>query len=427
VQISTDEVRLQTTRNLLAAQLSSAATQRRSSANLYWLIRAETLDDRTGELGLTPYYKTDDFGHLGLSAESSWAVHEWWVPAMALHLRQDHYQSTDLRCDRTSDPRRRRVGSLSLGADFHLFEDRLSLSPGIRAIGIDNRALEGTPFADTPLVSADTATQTALSPRMGLLYRAHPDLVLKATAGQYLRPPDLGELFGDRGGIVGNASLRPESGTQLDAGLRWTRTGEHTGSILDLGAFYKHVLDLVIYEQNSQRTLTPRNIGEARIFGLETALQVDVLERLRWHFNLGLTDTENLESDPALAGNQLPRVPTLSVVNELSLNWEERLALGHQWSLSDGNYWDATNWYLSSPRSLHSAFLRAMPRPGWPALEISVQNLANRSTEEVPRNPLDPTDSSTITQSITDFVGYPLPGRVLLLSLRWAPDKREQS
>ena len=62
---------------------------------------------------------------------------------------------------------------------------------------------------------------------------------------------------------------------------------------------------------------------------------------------------------------------------------------------------------------------QAQPRPQGLALEFAVQNLANRSSEEVPRNPLDPRDESTITQSITDFVGYPLPGRTWLLSLRW--------
>jgi iron complex outermembrane receptor protein len=419
VQISTEEARLKTTRNLLAAQLASTNTQRRSTANLYWLVRAETLDDRTGELALTPYWKTDDFQHIGLSMESSWAVRDWLVPAAALHLREDRFQSADLRCDQVQDPRRRRVGSLSIGADLLLLEDRLGLSPALRGLVIDNRAIEGTPFADTPLVTADTASQQALSPRLGLLYRPLPSLTLKATAGQYLRPPDLGELFGDRGGIVGNASLRPESGTQLDAGLRWTRAGAATQSILDLSAFSKHAIDLVVYEQNSQRTLTPRNVGEARVMGLEAALQIAMLERVDWLLNLSLTESENLETDPAVAGNQLPRIPSLSAHNELRLHWEERIALGHQWSFSDGNYWDATNWYRASPRSLHSVFVQARPRPRWPTLELTVQNLANRITEEVPRNPLDPEDESTITQSITDFVGYPLPGRTWLLSLRW--------
>jgi len=320
------------------------------------------------------------------------------------------------------------VASLSLGVDALLLEDRISLSPGLRGVVIDNRAIEGTPFADTPLVTADTASQKALSPRMGLLYRLRPDLVLKATAGQYLRPPDLGELFGDRGGIVGNAALRPESGTQADAGMRWTHQTQAVQTSLDLGVFWKHSLDLIVYEQNSQRTLTPRNVGEARVQGVETALQMSILERMDGNLNLSLTDSENLESDAAVAGKQLPRIPTLAVQSELSLHWRESASLGHQWSYSDGNYWDATNWYRSSPRSLHGAFVRARPHPKGPTLEISVQNLTDKITEEVPRNPLAPTDDSTIQQSVTDFVGYPLPGRTWLLSLRWqASNKTRES
>ena len=46
-------------------------------------------------------------------------------------------------------------------------------------------------------------------------------------------------------------------------------------------------------------------------------------------------------------------------------------------------------------------------------------NLTDRIVEVVPRNPLDPSDDARVIQPTTDFVGYPLPGRTVLVTLRW--------
>ena len=57
-------------------------------------------------------------------------------------------------------------------------------------------------------------------PRGGALIRVASGVVAKASCGQYLRPPSFAELFGDRGGVVGNPTLLPETGTAADAGIR---------------------------------------------------------------------------------------------------------------------------------------------------------------------------------------------------------------
>ena len=64
------------------------------------------------------------------------------------------------------------------------------------------------------------------------------------------------------------------------------------------------------------------------------------------------------------------------------------------------------------------------PGPRAPTLSLDVLNLTDRVVEVVPRNPLDPADDAMAVQPITDFTGYPLPGRTFLVTVAWSgPDK----
>ena len=71
----------------------------------------------------------------------------------------------------------------------------------------------------------------------------------------------------------------------------------------------------------------------------------------------------------------------------------------------------------------HGGTKHALPKPTWPLIELSVTNIANQIAEVVPSNPLD-SASDRVLQPITDFAGYPLPGRTFTLSLRWHPGGR---
>jgi hypothetical protein len=37
----------------------------------------------------------------------------------------------------------------------------------------------------------------------------------------------------------------------------------------------------------------------------------------------------------------------------------------------------------------------------------------------VDRNPLDADDNALVVKPLTDFVGYPLPGRTVMFTVRW--------
>ena len=76
-------------------------------------------------------------------------------------------------------------------------------------------------------------------------------------------------------------------------------------------------------------------------------------------------------------------------------------------------------------RDSHGAFARVTAQSL--SAELSVLNLTNRITQVADRSPTDPNDDALVVAPMTDFVGYPLAGRTLMFTLRWAPQSPEET
>ena len=139
--------------------------------------------------------------------------------------------------------------------------------------------------------------------------------------------------------------------------------------------------------------------------------------------NVTWMDSVNLDDREAYTDNQLPRLPRWEVWFEAAVHYKDRVRLSYDVSHTAGNYWDATNWYLAAPRTLHGLALRVQPGDGWPYLEVDLRNVADATVEAVPRDPLNPDDGALVVQPLTDFTGYPLPGRTLLITVGWRGER----
>jgi outer membrane receptor protein involved in Fe transport len=270
-------------------------------------------------------------------------------------------------------------------------------------------------------------------PRAGVLVRPFGSLALKTNAGRYVRPPDLFELFGARGGEVGNADLLPETGWSWDVGLRGVHAlGERPERAawacvaLDAALSEVHATDRIVRVQNSQRTTIPLNLPAARIRTLEAGLELDVRGVLRSRTSATWNDARNLDPDPAYADNALPRLPAFEGEQRTSLGWRDRVELAHTWSRASGTFLDAANILSTGPRSLHGVSLLARARSGL-GLSAEVLNLLDVRATAVDRNPLSDTDDTPVAQPLADFAGYPLPGRTVMVAVSWqAPSPPEQ-
>jgi len=386
---------------------------------LTWRARRESYRDPEGELGVGQQDRRDRIHTAGGLLSMDWTPVAWQAVSTTVDLRVDGYQPVDALRDEPLDGARTRVGLvLSAADDLSFADDRVRLSPVLQLHLLDNRLLGEVPYGDTAVAPDARRVYAPFTPRLGLRLRPLAALAIKANIGRSFRPPDFTELFGDRGAVVGNSELVPETGWAWDAGVRLESPADPRAFVaLEASYFGRRLTDAIVYVQNAQRTQIPINFGDARIHGVEAAGQLRLAGVVELDTSLTWIDARNLDPREAYAGNQLPRVPEWEAWAELSGRWRDHLRAGINLSHTAGNYWDATNWYRAAPRTLLGLSVRVQPGPRWPTLELEIRNLTDRRLQTVPRDPLNPDDGAMVVQPITDFAGYPLPGRTVLVTV----------
>lgn len=418
--LPTESVRLETGRNLAVADAEATGPSWRARAFAWHLYRGEALRDPDGELDGTARDERSAAHTAGLRATASWAPTSWLLPTATLSMRRESIDIADTTLD--DDPERARLaGTLALGVDVRLAHDRVLLAPAVNLTGLDNRSLGQSADSQSSIDPDDVPFFGSADPRLGVLYRPLGWLALKGNAGSYLRAPDLVELFGNHGSLEGNAELQPERGWQFDVGARAEAPRAWAVQLAgDVSAFWLLSEDRIVWVQNSQKSMTPVNFGRTWVQGVEASLTASAFDHLDSETSLTWQLSRNLTESSAFANNELPRTPSLALWQSVSVHWLDRIRAGYTFSYTAPNYWDAGNLYLSAPRTLHGAFVRSRPGQRWPSLELSALNLADTITEVVPRNPADPDDDARSVSAISDFAGYPLPGRTFLFSANWA-------
>jgi iron complex outermembrane receptor protein len=402
----TTTVRFATARNLLSVEARGAGGRGAGRVRAWLSTREERLDDPLGEIGVSAERTRDRSGAAGLRAVAVATPSAHARLAAVADWRVDGFFAHD-RLSGTSAPARlRQVVRLSTSANLRFAADRLAVDPVIEWVGLG------------PVSGAAAPGAVALAPRVATRWRVSRVLSLGSGVSRDLRPPDLLELYGDRGALVGRPDLRPERGWQADAWLRVALPEERASA--ELVAFVGGRRDGIVYVQNAQRTAIPMNLDRAAVRGLEGTFAARV-GRVDLRASATHLLAVNRSEHAAYAGKDLPRQPRWQADLAATARLGERASVGWTTSHASGTWLDATNWFLAPPRTLHGAFARV--RPGGPveglSIELGVANLLDARVQEVPRNPLDPGDPGTVPQAITDFAGYPLPGRTALAALRW--------
>ena len=268
---------------------------------------------------------------------------------------------------------------------------------GVWSAGAEQRLIHSSftganPFDFSPLAPDSTNTRKLTSVRTGVRLNLASRLAFKANAGRVFRIPSFFELFGDRGGVVGNVNLRPEYGFAWDGGVRYS-DGTNT---LELALFDHRYEDLIQFVHTSQATSRPVNIGNARVYGLEITARRRFGPRLELSGNYTFQDARDQSAIPYLAGNVLPNRPphALFVRAKAQLG---RWTLAYDYSLEDGSFRDQANRRPLSMRQIHN--VGVIVNTGL-RLQIGLEarNLSGAQ--------------------IADTWGYPLPGRAFFVSVK---------
>lgn len=254
------------------------------------------------------------------------------------------------------------------------------------------------------------------SPSLGVRFEVIEDVFLRTNIGQYLRTPDIAELFGDRGAVVGNPELKPEQGLNVDSGASYIpgKIGPFSFLRIDASFFTSWVRNLIAYVQNSQNTVRPENVDQSRILGTELAFQMAFNEVLSINGNYTFLDAVNRSEAPYLRGNQLPGRPAHEAYVRVDVSAPIGPLLTTVWVDSDfagANFLDQANFRDEAvARLLFGAGIKLHHPQTRLTLTIEVKNLMNRIAVK---------DSRGTLQPLQDFEGFPLPGRTAFATLNW--------
>lgn len=263
--------------------------------------------------------------------------------------------------------------------------------------------------------------QTGFSPRLGGRLRLLHWLEVRGSVGRYFRPPTVLELFGDQGFSIGNEGLVAEKGTAVDAGIVVTfSSATGTGAYLQAAAFATWSRDLIQWIRAGP-AIRAINVEGARVIGGELGLSAYAWsQRLQLHTTATLLHSRNDSREQSRRGQPLPGRPARSLFL--------RLAVGDSWTPAQtplrseffahaehvsGNFLDPSGRVRVPGRTVFGAGI--VVTAGLGRLALEVRNLADtRSTTWTP--PVQ--NAGTIRVPLSDFIGYPLPGRSLWLTLR---------
>ncbi len=266
-----------------------------------------------------------------------------------------------------------------------------------------------------------------LSPRLGARWAVTPALSVKANLGRYFRAPTLVELFGDHGFVIGNPALTPESGTTGDVGVvlaPHAAVGGGTPPVdrlyLECAIFASRANDLIALVPTSGRVAIAKNLGDARIGGVELAASLRAWRTVTLTGNYTFLDTSQQSPLVSFDGKRLPGRPRheayLRVEIARRVTALRRVVVGG-WidaSLDDGNFLDAGNLNRVPARRFVGLGARVTTRGGVTAT-LEVKNLFDSTVEQIP---LDA--NRTIPRAVADVLGYPLPGRAIYGALQWS-------
>lgn len=276
------------------------------------------------------------------------------------------------------------------------------------------RIVPGSP-AD-PSSSADLAP----SGHLGGSLKLTDAIELAAHAGALFRPPSFFELFGDRGTLVGDASLRPERALSADLGLRGGIGDARAHLGFELVGFGTLATDLITFVPLGLATFRARNVERASIAGLEASAELQA-RGLRTSFSYTLLATENLSPDPLSRGRPLPARPVHDLAYDASYSFGP-VRVRYGLDALAGTTVDVEGTRVLPARVLHSAgasvdipFLRGL------RASIEVQNLFHLRTLYV----TSPLRNAAIATPVSDFLGFPLPGRSAWVSLHYVARRDE--
>ena len=200
--------------NLLAGRGQARLDRARLIGDLSWRLRAERYSDPDDEVGLGAQERRDllQEGAAGISAEITPIDGVTVLPSARLDLHTITPR-TLLPAPATDATRVRLASTFALSTPLE--RGALAVIPTLRIVVLDDRLLGSAPFAQGTSTERPRVRVEPL-PQIAVAVYPSPALTVRAAAARGFRPPSFSELFGDRGSIIGNPTLLPETAWSVE-------------------------------------------------------------------------------------------------------------------------------------------------------------------------------------------------------------------
>lgn len=361
--------------------------------------RSSEVRDPLGELGPPQ----DALQHTdGLAVSAHWTGPVWGPmrPALRLGAEAGQVQRTEQLTGSRAPAADRRALEAGIAAPLQWRDAELELLPSVDLTWASSHR-------SGAVVEGDWQHQDAaarLLPTWRLAFQWQPTEAFSARIGWSgaARTPTLAELFGNDGTIAGHAGLRDERSQTLDAGVGGRRAWGPLRLSGELSAYASQVHDLIGLRRVQAHQARYENISGATLWGGEAAGRA--LWRQRWELSgwYGALVGRDDSGDPAYQGRALSMRPRTRWGLRLSLHGRPAPRLGRAglWAAlrwQAGHYTDRSNRVAVPPRSDLDLGVTAQSRDGRVRLQVRVDNALNHAN--------------------FDLVGFPLPGRTLMVTL----------
>lgn len=324
----------------------------------------------------------------------------WLVLSGLFDFRFDRFSPSDT--DVSGSPGTRLFGATGLESDFWLQAIRLNVIPSVR-VEMAREKTSGRNDFYRFLSTSEPVNHVLPIARLALIKPLTEWLSLRANGGRYARLPSLIELYGNTGLLLGNAALKPERGLNADVGptLSWRRGASRLS--WSAAAFVSLIDDLIQYQYGGGHA-RPRNLGSARILGVETEAKLELGDHFRAVLAGTLSDPRNTSAIESQHDRVLPFRPRYRLYarpewRAVRLASQTFIGVYAEADLTGSNYLVPDNSTAAPSRILFGAGAFADLPAGF-SIHFTAQNLAN--------------------SAVYDISNYPLPGRELYVSLAWS-------
>ena len=341
-----------------------------------------------------------------------------------LDLRMDWFRETPMgQSVRMGAVGNRQAVAFSLSDQLTFLDEKLVVDAGVRAEGLRTRPGADV-FATMPAGTEAVARDWFLNPRIALRYRVGESMAIKSSGGRYLRTPTLLEIFGDRGFVLGNSELEPETGLSGDFGVVWApwqKMGPVDRLYVEAVAFVSQPDKPIVFVNRNGLAAQAINLDGALILGTELVGSLRVKKRVTMTCHYSLLDARN-RAEGVARDKQLPGRPrqrlyarvdaAFAPQGRLLVLWADALRLS-------GNYVDELNVYELPARSLVGAGIKTAIYEDL-LIGLEIKNAADLRSESVALDPPPSDEFRQTPRALSDVHGYPLPGRSLYLNLQWS-------